>query len=80
MNLHNVAKVFSYFKSHLNYVDFILLTCQMNPATHHCVAAVRYATLFFLTPHITHTTRGPGLALAPVGHTCQQQQQNVVMK
>lgn len=60
MNLHNVAKVFSYFKSHLNYVDFILLTCQMNPATHHCVAAVRYATLFFLTPHYTyHTWAGP---------------------
>lgn len=66
MNLHNVAKVFSYFKSHLNYVDFILLTCQMNPATHHCVAAVRYATLFFLTPtlHIPHVGRDSLLPLS----------------
>lgn len=56
MNLHNFAKVFSYCKSHLNYVDLILPHMPNESRNVSQCAAGRYATLFFLTPHYTYHT------------------------
>lgn len=64
MNLHNFAKVFSDCKSHLNYVDFILLTCQINPATYQS-AQPKDIVRFFSDPtlHIPHVGRAAPLPL-----------------